>query len=184
MGNALEVLMSRRSVRNFQDKQIPQEVLNQILAAGLQAATALGRQSWHFSVVQDPLFIRTISLAVAGVLYDSGIPSLQERSQQKDFNPFHNAPTVVFASSDGSTYSLADCANACQNMTIAATALGIGSCYIGSFVQAFKHASAEELLEKFALPEGYKPIFAVALGYAKKPLPEVKAREWKVSYIR
>ncbi len=184
MANALEVLMNRRSVRNFESKQITEEELNQILVAGLQAATAVGHQSWHLTVVQDQEFLKKISAAVASALYDSGVPSLQERSQQPTFNPFHGAPTVIFASSNNSLYSIADCANACQNMTLAATALGLGSCYIGSFVQGLKHPDGEALVEEFDLPEGYSPLFSVAVGYPKGELPPLKSREWKVNFIR
>ncbi len=184
MDRALEVLMSRRSVRKYLEKQIPEEALQKILAAGMQAATAMNRQSWHFTVVQDKAFLDKISEAVGGVLSASGVPSLHERAQDAEFHAFHRAPTVVFVSTEGSTYSLADCANASQNMCLAATALNLGSCYIGSFVQAFSQAQGKQLLDRFSLPIGYRPVFAVALGYTEGSLPEIKPRELKVSYIR
>lgn len=184
MDRAIEVLMKRRSTRNFLKKQVPEEILQKILAAGLQAATAMNRQSWHFTVVQDTALLDAISRAVGAVLVDSGVPSLNDRAQDPEFHTFYRAPTVVFVSSDGSAYSLADCANASQNMTLAATALHLGSCYIGSFVQAFKHEKGKELLDRFSLPVGYRPVFAVALGYGGEPAPEIKTRDWKVSYIR
>ncbi|HHU88586.1 MAG: nitroreductase family protein [Sphaerochaetaceae bacterium] len=184
MDSALQVLMNRRSVRSFESKQISEEELNQIVSAGLQAATALGSQSWYLTVVQDQQFLKEISEATASALYDSEVPSLQERSRQANFSPFHNAPTVIFVSSTDSLYSIADCANACQNMTLAATALNLGSCYIGSFVQGLKHPKGRDLVKKFELPEGYSPLFAVAIGTVKGELPPLKSREWKVNYIR
>lgn len=184
MDRALEVLMSRRSVRKYLEKQIPEESLQKILAAGMQAATAMNRQSWHFTVVQDKVLLDDISEAVGAVLSASGVPSLHERAQEAEFHTFHRAPTVVFVSAEESTYSLADCANASQNMCLAATALHLGSCYIGSFVQAFKGEKGEQLRNRFSLPHGYHPVFAVALGYTDGPLPELKSRESKVSYIR
>lgn len=184
MDSALQVLMNRRSVRSFETKQISEDELNQIVTAGLQAANAVGHQSWHFTVVQNQQLLKEISEAVAAALWDSGVPSLQERSKQPNFNPFHNAPTVIFVSSNESIYSIADCANACQNMTLAATALGLGSCYIGSFVQGLKHPKGRELVKKFALPEGYSPLFSVAIGTIKGELPPLKPREWKVNFIR
>ncbi|MDY0371487.1 MAG: nitroreductase family protein [Sphaerochaetaceae bacterium] len=184
MDRAIEVMMKRRSTRNFLAEQIPEESLQKILAAGLQAATAMNRQSWHLTVVQDAQLLDAISQAVGAVLVDSGVPSLNDRAQEPEFHTFYQAPTVVFVSTDGSAYSLADCANATQNMTLAATALDLGSCYIGSFVQAFKHKQGKELLNRFSLPIGYRPVFAVALGYDSDPSFEIKTREWKVSYIR
>ena len=184
MADALQVLMNRRSVREFTDTQLSEEDVRTIVDAGLHAATAMNRQSWHLTVVQEKGLLESISRAVASVLVDSGVPSLLERANDPDFCTFHHAPTVIFISSDGSHYSLADCANAAQNMCLAATALGLGSCYIGSFVQAFDHPSGTELLTRFELPQGYRPVFAIALGEPRRASFGEAKRDWKVSYIR
>jgi nitroreductase len=184
MADALQVLMTRRSVREFLGTQLSDDEVKTIVDAGLHAATAMNRQSWHFTVVQDRRLLDAISGAVGAVMVDSGIPSLIERARTTGFSCFHHAPTVIFVSSDGSHYSLADCANASQNMCLAATALGLGSCYIGSFVQAFDHPSGKHLLAQFGLPDNYKPVFSIALGHAAKAAFTEKEREWKVSYIR
>lgn len=185
MADALQVLMNRRSVRSFTEAQISDDQLETIIDAGLHAATAMNRQSWHLTVVQDAALLNAMSRAVASVLVDSGVPSLVERGNDPAFSTFHSAPTVIFVSSDGSHYSLADCANASENICLAATALGIGSCYIGSFVQAFDHHDGKRLLDRFDVPEGYRPVFAIALGYSREQNSFVaKARDWKVSYIK
>ncbi|WP_422481773.1 nitroreductase family protein [Pleomorphochaeta sp. DL1XJH-081] len=185
MDKAYDLLLKRRSVRSFSQDQVDTELIERIINAGLHAATAMNRQSWHFTVVQDRSFLTAISKAVGAVLIDSGVPSLIERAKSEDFSTFHHAPTVIFVSSDGSHYSLADCANASQNMCLAAASLGLGSCYIGSFVQAFDHPSGKQLLERFDVPQGYRPVFAIAIG---KPTDESlilgeKEIERKVSYI-
>lgn len=185
MLDALEILMNRRSVRSFTAEQISEDVLERIVQAGLHAATAMNRQSWHMTVVQNKQLLEAISGSVAAVLVKSGVPSLIERGKSKDFSVFHNAPTVIFVSSDGTHYSIADCANASQNMCLAAATLGLGSCYIGSFVQAFEHGPGKPLLEKLALPKDYSPIFAVALGYPKDVAAlQETSRDWKVSFVR
>lgn len=184
MNEALDALFSRRSVRNFETRQISDEDLHTILEAAMRAANAMNRQSWYFTVVQNRDLLDAISGAVGEVLEGSQIPSLMERARSSAFSSFHHAPTVVFVSGDGSRYSLADCANAAQNMCVAATALGLGSCYIGSFSQAFKGPAGPLLRERFSLPTGYDPVLAVALGYVKGDPPAPKNREWKVSYIR
>ncbi len=185
MAEVLDILLQRRSVRMFASEQISDDAVQTIVTAGLHAATAMNRQSWHLTVVQDRRFLEAISAAVASVLVESGVPSLVERGKQKDFSVFHHAPTVIFVSSDGTHYSHADCSNACQNICLAAAALGLGSCYIGSFVQAFDHPAGRALLERFNLPDGYSPVFSVALGTALhgEVLGETE-RKWKVSYIR
>ncbi len=184
MNETIQTLLARRSVRNFQQKQVPQSKLDQIVQAGLHAATAMNRQSWYFTVVQDASLLERISKAVAGVMMETGVPSLVERASESEFSCFYHAPTVVFLSGDGTAYSNADCANAAQNMCVAATALGLGSCYIASFAQAFKSPAGEALLAVFDLPQGYSPVFSVALGFTDGELPPLKTREQKVSYIR
>ncbi|HLW21704.1 MAG TPA: nitroreductase family protein [Sphaerochaetaceae bacterium] len=185
MNQALDILLQRRSVRAFAPEQITDDAVKTLVDAGLHAATAMNRQSWHLTVVQDKRLLESISGVVASVLIESGVPSLIERGRSDDFSVFHHAPTVIFVSSDGTHYSNADCANACQNICLAAAALGLGSCYIGSFVQAFEQPAGGALLHRFELPEGYRPVFAVAVGMARgdQPLGEA-SRDWKVSFIR
>lgn len=185
MADAFEILLGRRSVRSFTTEQVSTEDVEAILDAGLHAATAMDRQSWHFTVVQEAKLLDEISSSVGAVLIDSGVPSLIERANSSGFHTFHHAPTVIFVSSDGTHYSLADCANACQNMCLAAAALGLGSCYIGSFVQAFDHPSGKGLIDRFDVPKGYGPVFAIAIGHPEgAPVLNQKVRERKVSYIR
>jgi nitroreductase len=181
--DALSAMKKRVAVREFLPKQISDEDITTIVDAGLNAATSMNRQSWFFTVVQHSETLKAISGAVGYKLIESEIPSLVERAQSSGFSSFHHAPTVIFISSDHSRYSLADCANAAQNMCNAATALNIGSCYISSFVQALDHPSLRSVIEKFDLPEGYRPTFAVALGYPAHQ-PQKKERKWKVSYIK
>lgn len=181
---AIDVLLQRHSTRDFQPKQISDDEIDIIVHAGLNASTAMNRQSWHLTVVQNRELLQAISGAVGEVLIETEVPSLIERARSSGFSSFHHAPTVIFVSGDGNRYSMADCANATQNMCNAAFALGIGSCYIGSFVQAFNHPSGEKLLTYFDLPHSFRPAFAVALGYPNSKEPPKKDRKWKVSYIK
>lgn len=185
MAEALKVILERTSVRSFESKQIDDEQLKTVVKAALNAATAMGRQSYHISVVQNRSLLNKISNSVASLLVETEVPSLVERGRDENFDIFHHAPTVVFLSSDGTHYSLADCANSAQNMCLAATALELGSCYIGSFVQAFESKDGDALLKEFNLPKEYAPVFAVALGYPKtKIFDPKKERVEKVTYIR
>ena len=184
MNETLKFLTTRRTVRDFQKKQLDDQDIELILQAGIHASSAMNRQSWHFAVVQDAELLDAISGAVGEVLVDSEIPSLIERARSTGFSSFHHAPTVIFVCGEGTHYSNADCANASQNLCNAAASLGIGSCYIGSFVKAFEHPAGKGLLEKFNLPQDLKPVFAVALGYSNSEVLYEKEKAWKVSYIR
>lgn len=184
MNETIKTIMERRSIRNFKQEQIENADVELIVEAGLRAANAMNRQTWHFTVVQNWRLLSELSQAVASVMAETGLPSLVERAESPAFSCFHHAPTVVFLSSDKTIYSIADCANAAQNMCVAAASLGLGSCYIASFAQAFKTEQGRKLLEAFHLPEGFEPVFSVALGYADGDLPSLKERERKIDYIR
>jgi len=185
MVDARTIFKKRESTREYLEDQITKGELDFLIESGLSASTAMDRQSWHFTVVQDKEFLKEISNSVAQVLIDSEVPSLIERATDEKFHSFYHAPTVIFISREANRYSFADCANAAQTICLAATAIELGSCYIGSFVQAFNSEKGKYLLKRFNLPAGYKPTFAVAIGYPKNKLTEsIKEREYKVDFIR
>ena len=79
----------------------------------------------------------------------------------------HNAPTVVFVSAKSDATNMqADCSAAIENMLLAAEGLDIGSCWLGLVAIYF---SVEENLKKLHIPEGYTPLYGVALGYKVEP---------------
>lgn len=184
MNPTIQVLMERRSVRSYQKIQISNEDLGQIVQSALRAANAMNHQNWHFLVVQNQTVLDRISDSVRSTMLRSESPNQVERAMQGDFHCFYHAPTVVIVSGDGSIYSIANCAGAAQNMCVAATALGLGSCYIASFVQAFKATDGKKLKESLPIPSGYEPLFAVAIGYPAGELPPLKPREQKITYLR
>jgi len=60
--NALEAIMTRRSVREFERRQIPDEALNTIIKAGTYAPTALDLQPWAFVVMQDQCILTVFQI--------------------------------------------------------------------------------------------------------------------------
>ncbi len=116
--DTISAIMERRSVRKYVDKPIPEEDLKTILEAGRQAPSAANRQPWHFVVVRDPEQKKKVAeacsdqtwMAAAGVIIAGiGKPSVNEK------------------------WYAVDVAIAMQNMILAATALGYGTCWIGAF---------------------------------------------------
>ena len=66
--------------------------------------------------------------------------------------------------------TIADCANAVENMAIAAKALGLDSCYLASYQVCLNAPSGGEYKKMLGIPEGYVPNFALAIGYgAEQP---------------
>ena len=166
----VETLLNRRSCRAFLSKPIPREVLETVVKCGQFAATARGLESWHLVVVADPGRIEALDQAAKLGMRESGVPDLANWADDPAFYLHYHAPAVVLACHDGSSYSEIDCANAIQNMCVAAASLGLGSCYNGLFRFAFSSSRGAELRELLRIPAGYTPTLSVALGYADGPV--------------
>lgn len=164
------VIASRYSVRDYRRTEIPEDVLNSVLQAFVMAPTAANRQSMGVVVVRT-----------------EGREAELRRVYAADW--FVQAPVVLVACavtsgcwvrrSDGKSYADVDVAIAMDHMVLAATNLGLGTCWIG----AFDPAAAREVL---ALPEGVEPIAMTPLGYPADEAPPKrrKAFEALVHYDR
>lgn len=183
MNEVIGVIKKRRSVRAFQDKQINEDELQAILEAGLWAPSAHNTQPWHFTVIQDPDLIGHISTVCTQDMAKSPVEWMV-RMGQSGRSIFYNAPTVIIVSGKKEDLfePLIDCSAATQNLLLAAESLDIGACWIGLIRFFFEHA---EEVKKLQLPEGYKPFYAVSLGYKIRPNGDGPVRSsGTVRYIR
>lgn len=150
----LDSILSRRSIRDYEDKDIPEEVINKILEAGRQAPSAANRQPIRFIIVKEHEMAKNFS--------------------NMPFNGFvKNAPAVIVGCADIKSLltgksAVVDATIAMQNMVIAAWSLGIGSCWIGAFDE-------KKVKESLKIPEKWKVFALITLGYpAEQPRPARK----------
>lgn len=183
MNETIQTLLERRSIRSFRTKQIEASDLELILKTGRYAATGRGVQPWHFTVVQDDILLEDIANTCKDAFIKSDDPFYERLAT---FHTFHHAPTVIFISTEETErYGPVDAANATQNMANAAWSLGIGSCYIASFLMAFSGDKRASFIERLKLPDDYAPVFCLALGYPKDDIPEAASRKQDtINYIR
>ncbi|MCD4782557.1 MAG: nitroreductase family protein [Candidatus Eremiobacteraeota bacterium] len=184
MNEVLKTIKKRRSIRKYLPNQIRQEELNAIIEAGIYAPTAKRDEPWYFTVIQDRKIIDIINEKTKLQMAKSDTDWIAEKGQCEEYHVFHHAPTVILVSGRESAFSpLIDCSAATQNMLLAAESLGIGSCWIGLIRFMFLD---EEEIEMFDVPEGYKPYYAICLGYKDLPeeLPIPERNREVVSYIR
>ena len=150
----LNVILSRRSIRKYENKEIPQEILQQILEAGRQAPSAVNRQPFRFVVVKDHEIMKDLcdNLITRFVKY---------------------APVAIAGCADVKSlltgkWAVVDTTIAMQNMVIAAWTLGIGSCWIGA-------CNEEEVKKMLKIPDKWKVVALITLGYpAEQPKPRKK----------
>jgi nitroreductase len=185
MNDVIKVIKNRRSVRLYRDEQIKEEELQIIVESGLWAPSGHNAQPWHITVVQDRDLISHMSDIATQDMSQSPLEWVA-RMGRSGRNLFYNAPTVLIVSGrkedEVMMNSVVDCSAAIQNIILAAESLDIGSCWIGLIRFFFAH---EEEVKKLDLPEGYKPLYAVCLGYKVRLNgrgPERKSGT--VSYIR
>ena len=172
MNEALNNLLTRRSCRAYEERQIQPEELDAILEAGQFAPTGMGKQSPLIVAIQSADAIRKVERLNSAAL---GNP---------DGHPFYGAPTlvVVFGRSE-SPLELADANLVIGNLLNAANAVGVDSCYIWRAREAFDTEEGKALKAAWNIPDGYIGVGNVILGYGK---PEGKraAIPRKADYVR
>ncbi len=161
MNSKLSLIFSRRSVRKYQEKEIPDEMLTDILEAAMAAPSAVKKDPWHFIVVKKEETLKQIASllpngkmlarAAAGIVVCGDIEKAHDQLE---------------------SYMLQDCSAAIENALIAANALGLGACWLGVHPRKDR---MEGLCKLFNLPPHIIPISAIALGFPGEH-PEARTR--------
>lgn len=177
MNEVMKTILHRRSFRRFEDRQIEESALQEILQAGLYAPSAGGRQSVIFAVCQDREVNERLGkikranshprMATATSYVSKEQPSIAD--DPKLLNAFYDAPTVItlFAPKNF-LFSVDDCAVAAENMMLMADSLGIGSCYIGQGWMAFADSYGQDVLRQWELPVTHYAVMQLILGYPRE----------------
>ena len=154
MNEIIQCLKDRRSVRKYKKEQVKEEQLAQILEAGTYAPTGMGMQSPIMVVVQDAETIAKLSKLNAAVM---GVNS----------DPFYGAPTVIVVLADQSRGTcVEDGSLVMGNLLLAASGIGLGSCWINRAKETFETPEGKALLAKWGLdPEKYIGVGYCILGY-------------------
>ena len=185
MRSTLDVIKERRSIRKFKPEQIKEEELQAIIEAGLYAPSAINKQSWNFTGIQNKEILDELNVATKNVAKNLENEMLRKMGSNEKYNCFYHAPTVILVSGkDNERSKVIDCSAATQNMLLAAEALNIGSCWVELVSLAFVGPQAQELREKLNLPEGYTPLYSVLLGYKDMEGKAAPRKENTVQYIR
>ena len=171
MSETLEIIRTRRSVRKFKPDPIPRDVMDQIIQAGLCAASGKNHQASLVVAVTDPQVIQKLSRTNGEILGVEG-------------DPFYGAPTVlvVLARTKWPTY-VYDGSLTMGNMMLAAHDLGIGSCWIHRARQTFEMPEWKEWLASLGVEGECEGIGFCLLGYVDGEYPrELPRQENRVYY--
>ena len=173
MAETLEILVNRRSYRQYEDKPVPRELLEKIAKAGTYAATGMGKQAPNIICITDKKTrdrLEQMNGAVMGL---------------SDGKPFYGAPVVFVVVSDKSlagTY-LYDGSLVLGNMMNAAADLGLGSCWIHRAKEEFESEEGRKMLVKWGLAkdiadaERFEGIGHLIVGYPAGNAPVARLRK-------
>lgn len=156
--DVFDAIESRVNVKVYDKRDVPEELITQILVAGTYAPSAGDIQPWEFIVIKDKKLKSELSIA-----------SLRQKHVE-------DAPVVIvvcanldkvylkFKDRGKDLYAIQDTGAAIENMLLAVHALGLG----GSWVHAFEEEAVKRLLK---IPDHIRPVGILAIGF---PLPYEK----------
>lgn len=174
----MQTIMARRSVRKYLDKPVEHNKLEAIARAGINAPSARNWQYWAVRIIEDQKLIAEVS-----EVYKQANPDAVNNDPNFK-NMFRGAPNLicVCAPKDGG-FDL-DAGLMGENMMLAAQSLGLGTCIqTGPVRFLLTNDKAKFFLERLDIPEGYKLLYVIAVGYPDET-PDAKPRDAsKVKFI-
>ena len=163
--DAMQNLLTRRSVRQYKEDPIPQDVLERIVEAGTYAATGMGKQSPIIVAVTNRALRDRLSRMNAAVMGGSG-------------DPFYGAPVVLVVLADKSIGThVYDGSLVMGNLMLAAHAEGVASCWIHRAKEEFESEEGRQILRDLGIEGDYEGIGHCILGYADGEEPQPKPRK-------
>lgn len=166
MNEAMKNMLTRRSCRKYQDKPVPQELLEQVLLAGSYAPSALNRQPGKVVVLRDPEEIRELEQWNSEIAGGARVGT----------HMFYGAPVVLVVLVRNISTAVEDGSLILGNLMLAAHSLGLGSCWIHRAREEFDSPRGKELLKKWGIEGDYIGVGHCILGYPDGDLPKAKDR--------
>jgi nitroreductase len=153
--DALEAIRTRRSIRRYEDRAVPEDLVEEVLRAAMMAPSAVNKQPWHFVVIDD----RELLLEIPKINPNAAMAA--------------GAPLAILVCGDlelehPSGYWVVDCAAAVENLLLAAHALGLGAVWTGVYPRQQRMDGLRRLL---GIPEHVMPHTLVVLGYPAEQPP-------------
>jgi len=179
-------IKGRRSVRRYEDKAVPKEIIDRLLEAGVYAPSGMNAQPWRFVVIENRDTIKSLSQKTKQMLLKGQWPDeIKGIFKSEKDTIFYGAPLLILVcvpkKEEWKTVNLLDCGLAAENMFLKAYQEGLGSCFIG-----FANFLNQEpkILAEVGVPEDHEVLAPLIFGYPAEK-PGAKSREVKVlSWIK
>lgn len=160
--NTLDAIKARKSVRCYNRNTVEAEKIMQLLKAANSAPNVI---ALNISVVENKDILESLNQETLNAMKKSGNDFLVKRASLEDYQPLYGAPVMfLFSASKEALFAEASASCAATSLTIAATELDLGSCYIITPRLGIK--AKLELRNQIGIPEGFALICAVLVGYS------------------
>ncbi len=168
--SSMENILTRTSIRDYQDKPVEDEKIEQMLRAAMAAPSAGNKQPWRFIVIKDKNTLKAIS---------------------ENFHTMKMAAKAPLAivvcgdlnatfPGDGVDYWVEDTSAATENLLLAAHSLGLGAVWCGIYPMKERVALLKDMLD---IPDDIVPLNVVPVGYpAEDPMPKDKWKPDEIHY--
>jgi nitroreductase len=166
-----ELLQKRRSIRDYEPKDVPLEIINEIIQEATLAPSASNNQPCRFVIINCRQTIKRISdESKANLLQDFAQKKTNLNAEYVDllknekFNVFYNAPCVVYIAGSSAVHSLdIDCALTASYIMFCAATRGLGTCWIGLGA----HIRDPKIKAEMGIPDGCRIVAPIIIGYPK-----------------
>ena len=160
----LEAIATRRSIRKYEDRPVPPDVVDKVLRAAMAAPSAGDQRSWAFVVIDDRAVL-------------DAIPSFHPHAKMLLHAPLAILVCGLPAVEKHPGYFVQDCGAATENLLLACHGLGLGACWLGVHTRPDREAGARKLL---GLPDDVVPFALISIGWPA----ERKGREDRFDLAR
>ncbi|GMV30077.1 MAG: NAD(P)H nitroreductase [Rhodanobacteraceae bacterium] len=172
----IDAIGQRRAVREYSAQPVDDETLRTLLHAAVRAPTAMHREPWQFVVLRDRDTRAVVTARAKALLdasadqrHDPALAHLYAAFTAPGFDIFYGAPAlIVIGSSERGEFVAADCWLAAENLMLAATSLGLGSCVIGLAVGALNDP---QIRRAVGIPDDFVAIAPIIVGYPAAGTP-------------
>ena len=169
----MNAMKERRSIRKYKPDMVPREIIDQILEAGLYAASGRGQQCVITIAVTDKELRDKLAKVNAKI---AGMPETSD--------PFYGAPVVLIVLADKNWPThVYDGSLVMGNLMLAAHTMGVGSCWIHRAREMFDTEEGKDILRSLGIEGNYVGIANCILGYPEGEIPEARPRKENYVYF-
>ncbi len=165
-------ILNRHSCKKYKSDAVPDEMIETIVNAGLNAPSGKNNQA-------------PIILAVSNKELRDRLSKLNASILNANIDPFYNAPVVLVVLADKNCFTyLYDGSLVMENMLLTASSLGLGSCWIHRAKEMFEAEEGKQILKELGIPENYEGIGNCIIGYSDMELKSHPIKENRVYYVK